>query len=271
MGFFDKDFDSLNFRFDEFYKILRRERNAMIQLSKTFKSKSYEEKTEKDFENIEKLYMKIAVLEKIIAPLQCLDRDYKGVFEPPQFEDNKITIQNCVSTSDRWLFQTALVEFLYYQYAKKESNLQSIKLMVSTDEYNDILDDQTLVNSRDFEDRREGFLADVMRTLFLRLVREGRNFGSPVNLATQNPSQLLQKESRKFSSIQNVFVGYMGREIDRLEKNKNLDTSFGDADTVRTEAISGWISKKATGRWLLITETGVRYIQTGLGFYQNLT
>jgi len=266
MGFFSPDYNKHYFRFDDFYKILKDERDEHIKYAKSLDTG--DTKNELDFEDLKKLWDQIATLDKIISPLEVLDKDYKGVFEPPEFEDDKIIIQDCSETSDRWLFHSTILDYYYSNYGKKPENLQSIKIMVSTDEYNDILDDKDLVNSRDYEEKREGYLSNWTRSFFLRLVREGRNYGVPINVATQNPSQLLVKEGKKFSSIYNIWIGYLGRELNKLEKNKSLESNFGNSGLILEETQEGgWISKKASGRWILITGGEIKRLQTFLSFY----
>lgn len=266
MGFFSETYNKKTFRFDEFYKILKKERDDLIKFAKTFEGRA--DLNDEGLEEVRKKWEQIATLDKIISPLEVLDKEYKGVFEPPEFEDNKIVIQDCSETSDRWLFHSTILDYYYSNFAKKPENLQSIKLMVCTDEYNDILDDKDLVNSKDYEEKREGYLSNWTRSFFLRLVREGRNYGSPVNPATQNPSQLLVKEGKKFSSIYNIWIGYLGRELNKLDKNKSLESNFGNQEVILEETEEGgWISKKGSGRWVLISGGQIMRIQTFLSFY----
>lgn len=264
MEFFNNDFSDKCFRFDEFYNLLKIERDKLINLSGIFQEGNIDK-----YDDLKKLWEQIATLDKIISPLEILDKEYCGVFDTPDFEDGKIIIQDCSKTTDRWLFHSTLLSYYYFKFAKKTENLQGIKQMISTDEYNDILDDKDLVNSKDYEERREGFLANFTRSLFLRLVREGRNYGTPVNIATQNPSQLLIKEGKKFSSIQNVWIGYLGREVARLKERKTGEGSLGsNMQTILDESEEdGWISKKGTGKWLLESGGKIRRIQTFMSFY----
>lgn len=251
---------SKKFDFKLFYLEIKSMRDEMIHEAKWFCESPQEQR---------KMWNDIANLDQVIAPLETLDREYKNTFDKPTFEDGKITIQDCSTTSDRWLFHSAIFTYMYFKFAKKPENLQSIKLMVSTDEYNDMLDDASNDSIPDYEQKREAKLANWTRSQFLRLIREGRNYGTPIVGATQNPSQLLIKEGRKFASINSKWIGYLGTEIDKMEENKKGGGTFGSQkEVVYQESQSrGWISQKYTGKWLLISETGARRIQTFISCY----
>jgi hypothetical protein len=150
MEVLDNNILSKRFDFKLFYLELKNLRDEMIHEAKWNSENPQEER---------KLWNNIANLDQVIAPLETLDREYKNPFNKPNFEDNKITIQDCSTTSDRWLFHSAIFTYMYFKFAKKPENLQSIKLMVSTDEYNDMLDDASNDSIPDYEQKRESKLA----------------------------------------------------------------------------------------------------------------
>ena len=264
MDFFSQSFNKEMFSLELFYKYLETKRDMIL-----YQVRNLPEADPASAKNIKELWQQITILNKLIDPLKVLQEKYPSIYDTPEYIQGKIVIQDCQGISDQWLFHSTIVNQYYKKFCLGK-NLQGINMLFCSDEYNDIVDSCERANERAYAERRDGILANSVRSFFLRIIREARNFGVGAFLATQNPSQLLHKEGRKLSNINIVWVGYLGKEIARLEKNNSLESTIGHSEILIQESEDdGWISEKQTGRWIIIIENKVHYIQTFVPFIRT--
>jgi len=258
MNIFDDEDLRENFVFKEF-----------IEQLEVIKNRSrYEARKGEDSKQKEAGFKRVSIVDQVISPLKKLERKYHNVYDIPTFEDNKITIMDGLNSEDQWLFHISALSHVLENFVILEKNLQSIKILVQTDEYGNVIKDAAIQGTNSTS-KRESRFANYMRDLILKLIAIGRNYGLGVYLATQNPGQMLIKEGRQFASIQNKWIGYLGTEIDKMRENNKGGSSFGpELETVMKESSKGgWISEKRTGQWLLIQDQKVRRILTWMPCY----